>query len=369
MINPMYEKLANIVVNYSLEVKKGHRVAITGPAFAKELFQALYAETIKSGAHPLAIPQIEGLNELLFQLASEEQLGYVDDAIKHIMSNFNSYIQIRADYNTQKLTTIDPKKIAKNQGSPQYKEIMKILMERSASEELKWIIVPFPCQAYAQEAKMDIFSYSEFVNEALLLDKENPLEEWKKIQIKQENIVEKLNQADKIRVIGADTELVLSVKDRIWKNCCGKNNLPDGEVYTGPIEDSVNGNIRFTYPGIYQGREIENIYLEFKDGRVIKATADKGQELLNEILKIENADRLGEFAIGTNYGITQFTKNMLFDEKMGGTIHCALGLGMAETGSKNVSAIHWDILKDMKVPGSKIFVGEQIIYEEGKWKI
>ncbi|MFX0147296.1 MAG: aminopeptidase [Candidatus Hodarchaeota archaeon] len=368
MINPIFEKLAKVVVNYSIEVKRGQRIAIIGPVLAKELYQALYAEIIKNGGYPLAFPQIEGLSEIFYKLASEEQLIYVDDVFKYMLTNFDGYIQIFGDYNTQKLTAIDPQRIAKFQGSPKNKELMKIMMERSANEEMKWVIIPFPCQAYAQEANMDLFSYREFVYKALLLDKENPLEEWKEIQRKQENIVNTLNKVENIRVIGEGTDLSLSVKGRLWKNCCGKNNLPDGEVYTGPVEDSVNGTIQFTFPGIYQGRKVENIQLEFKDGKVIKATAEKGQELLNEILKIENADRIGEFAIGTNYGITQFTKNMLFDEKMGGTLHCALGLGMAETGSKNMSAIHWDILKDMKGPDSKIFADEKLIYDEGKWK-
>ncbi len=159
------------------------------------------------------------------------------------------------------------------------------------------------------------------------------------------------------------------MKGRKWINCSGQLNLPDGEVCTGPLENSANGHIRFTYPGLYQGREITNIYLEFKDGIVLKATAEKGEEILKEILKIENADKLGEFAIGTNYGITQYTKNILFDEKLGGTIHLALGGGLEEAGSNNKSALHWDIIKDMKQSGSKILADDKIIYEEGKWKI
>ncbi|MFX1380536.1 MAG: aminopeptidase [Promethearchaeota archaeon] len=172
-----------------------------------------------------------------------------------------------------------------------------------------------------------------------------------------------------MRVLGEDTDLIFSVKGRKWDNGCGKENLPDGEVCSCPLENSVNGHIRFTYPGIYMGNEIDNIYLEFKDGKVIKASADIGDNLLKEIMKIENADRLGEFAIGTNRGITQFTKNILFDEKMGGTIHLALGDGFKELGSKNESAIHWDILKDMTKPGSKIIADNTVIYEEGIWKI
>ena len=174
---------------------------------------------------------------------------------------------------------------------------------------------------------------------------------------------------DKIHVLSEDTDLMLSVKARKWENCCGHNNLPDGELFSSSLENSVNGHIRFTYPGIYSGKEVENIYLEFKDGKVTKATADKAKELLQEIIGIENADLIGEFAIGTNYGVTDFTKNMLFDEKIGGTMHMALGAGPPETGSKNPSAIHWDILKDMNLPGSKIIADGKVIYEEGQWKI
>ncbi|GAG89994.1 unnamed protein product, partial [marine sediment metagenome] len=253
--------------------------------------------------------------------------------------------------------------------SPSRREMMKVYMERYAKGELNWVIVPYPCHSFAQEANMDIFSYSEFVEKALLLDKEDPVKEWKEIERKQDKLCEILNKVDMIHVLSEDTDLTLSVKGRKWVNCCGHNNLPDGEVFTSPLEDSVNGHIRFTYPGIYSGKEIENIRLDFKDGKVIKATAEKAEELLQEIVAIENANILGEFAIGTNYGITKFTKNMLFDEKMGGTMHCALGSGPIETGSTNQSAIHWDILKDMKAPGSKIIADGKVIYEEGQWKI
>ncbi|MHA1460840.1 MAG: aminopeptidase, partial [Promethearchaeota archaeon] len=256
-----------------------------------------------------------------------------------------------------------------SKGSPGRREIMKIYMERYAKGELNWVIIPFPCHAFAQEANMDLFSYFDFVKKSLLLDKEDPVKEWKEIEKKQDKLIKILNHADKIQVLGEDTDLTLSVKGRKWVNCCGHNNLPDGEVFTSPLEDSVNGRIRFTYPGIYGGREVENICLEFKDGKVFKATADKAEELLHELIAIEGADVLGEFAIGTNYGVTDFTKNMLFDEKMGGTMHCAIGAGPQETGSTNQSAIHWDILKDMTLPGSKIIADGKVIYEEGQWKI
>jgi len=368
-MNLFYEKLAHLAVNYAVSVKKGDKVVIRGPAIAKELIQALYVECLKSGGLPLVFVFLEGEKELLFKYGSEEQLMYVPKEYLSIVKEYQCMIQIFGDYNTRKLATADPKAIAKSQSSPELRELMKIHSERSAKGELNWVIVPFPCHSYAQEANMDIFSYSEFVENALLLDKEDPVKEWKEIEKKQEKIVEILNKVEKIHVLGEDTDLTLSVNGRKWINSCGHLNLPDGEVATGPVEDSVNGHIRFTYPGIYMGNEIENIYLEFKEGKLVKATADKGEELLQEIIAIENADRIGEFAIGTNYGITNFTKNMLFDEKMGGTLHCALGFGFPETGSKNTSAIHWDILKDMKAPGSKIIADGKVIYEEGQWKI
>jgi aminopeptidase len=369
MLDNYCEKLAKLAVSHSLKVKRGDRVIVLGPVVAQELFLAIYAEVIKAGGHPLLMPELEGAQELFFKYAADYQLEYFDDIILRMVKEFDGFIQIFADYNTKKMELIDSKKLGKMQGSAKRFELQKIMSERELKGELYWVIVPYPCQSYAQEANMDLYSYTDFVTKALLLDKEDPVEEWKKIHKKQETLVNFLNKVKNITVLGEDTNLTLSVEWRVWENCSGQNNLPDGEVFTGPIENSVNGHIRFTYPGIYHGKEIENISLEFKDGKVIKGTAEKGQELLQEILKIKNADILGEFAIGTNYGITHFSKNMLFDEKIGGTIHCALGLGIPKTGSKNLSAIHWDILKDMKLPGSKIFADEQLIYEEGKWKI
>lgn len=369
MINPMYENLAKIVVEYSLEVEKGHQVVITGPTLAKELFQALAVELMKVGAHPVFFPQMEGMREIYLKNASDVQLQFVDEAEKAMYQRFDRLIQISATFNTRKYSNVKPDTMTKYMGAPDRKELLELFEKRVTNGELKWVIVPFPCQAFAQEANMDLFTYSDFVSKSLFLDKENPVEEWRKIHKEQEKIIDYLNKVDKIQVLGEDTDLSLSIKGRKWVNCSGQKNLPDGEVFTGPIEDSVNGHIRFTYPGIYYGQEIEDIYLEFKDGEVIKATAKKGEEILGEILKMENATRIGEFAIGTNYGVTKFTKNMLFDEKIGGSLHCALGLGFEETGSKNKSPIHWDMLKDMKLPGSKIIADDKVIYEEGKWKI
>jgi len=247
---------------------------------------------------------------------------------------------------------------------------MKMIWERESRGELRICgFLPFPCNSLAQEANMDLYSYIDFVSKAIFLDKENPIQEWKNLEESTQKYVDYINKFEKIQVLGKDTDLEFSMKGRKWLNSCGHYNLPDGEIYTSPVEDSVNGRIRFTYPGIRLGNEIENVYLEFKDGKVSTATAQKGENLLNEIIKVENANIMGEFAFGTNYGINQFTKNMMFDEKIGGTIHCALGRGFKKAGSKNESAIHWDLLKDMKVPGSKILADDEVVYKEGKWVI
>lgn len=215
---------------------------------------------------------------------------------------------------------------------------------------------------------MSLEEYEDFVFSSCLLDEEDPVMEWKKIYKHQEKICQFLNRVSKIHILGEDTDLLLNVKGRKWINCSGKLNMPDGEVYTGPVENLANGTVRFTYPVIVAGREVEDITLTFKDGKVIKATAVKGDELLQQMLKIEGADRIGEVAIGTNYDITQFTKNMLFDEKMGGTIHVALGASIPESGGLNKSAIHWDILKDMKKEG-EIYADKKLFYKNGKFLI
>lgn len=369
MFNPNYKKLAHLVINYSLNIKKGEKVIIHSPSMAEALIRAIYVEVLKVGAHPHLNIEIEGIDELFYRYASEEQLSYFDIADKMVYKEFDCLIKIKADYNTKRMSLINPKKVAKFQGSDERKDFFKMLHEREIKGEFRWISFPFPCNSFAQDANMDLFSYNTFVNKAMFLDKENPIQEWKNLEKKLQRYVSYLSKCDKIQVLGEDTDLEFSVKGRKWLSSCGHINLPDGEIYTGPIEDSVNGSIRFTFPGIYLGNEIEDIYLEFKDGIVIYASAQKGEDLLNEILKIENANRMGEFAIGANYGITQFTKNMMFDEKIEGTLHCALGNGYKITGSKNESAIHWDLLKDMKPTRSKILADDEVVYKEGEWVV
>lgn len=368
MYGDFNEKLAKLVVNYAVHIHKGDLVQIVGAANAQDLIKEIYRETIIAGGHVIKTNYtLPGMSEIFFKYADEEQLTYVDPSEMDFAKRLTKSIFIFSNFNTRALTNIPPEKQTKYQSAKN--KPRKIFYERAGKGELNWTICPFPCHALAQEASMGIDEYTEFVYKALALDKENPVAHWKGVEEKQDKIIKILDQGKEFHIVGEDTDLKLGIKGRKWINCCGHENLPDGEVFTAPHEDDVNGTIRFTYPGIYMGQEIENIWLEFKDGQVVDYDASKGKNLLAKVLELENAKILGELAVGTNYGIQKFTKNMLFDEKMGGTIHLALGNGYPESGSKNESPIHWDILKDMKSEDSIIYLDGKEIYKAGKWLI
>jgi aminopeptidase len=363
MVDPRVEKLAKLCVQYSVEVKPKKKVLIQGSPQAFPLLNEIYKECLLSGAYPLIIPTLH-VEYTFYKYAKEHQLTYVSPFERFIVENIDVQIVVWCQPNPKELTNIDPSKIRTRRASR--RELMEIFFRREAEGKFKWVGLPYPINAQAQEAAMSIAEYEDFVYSSCLVDRKDPIAEWKKISKEQENICDFLNKASKIRMVGEDTDLTFSVKGRQWINCSGQKNMPDGEVFTGPVENSVNGMVRFTFPGIYSGREVEDIRLTFEAGRVVGASAAKGDELLQQLLKVDGADRIGEAAIGTNYGITRFTKNMLFDEKMGGTIHMALGASIPESGGLNKSAIHWDILKDMK-NGGEIYADDELFYKNGKF--
>jgi aminopeptidase len=207
---------------------------------------------------------------------------------------------------------------------------------------------------------MSLRAYADFVYGAGLLSEPDPVAAWQKLKDRQDRLIEWLQGKSAIRITGPGTDLSLSVAGRTWVNDDGHFNFPGGEIFTGPVEDSVNGEIRFTYPGFYGGREVTGIKLVFRDGSVVDASAQTDQAFLDQMLDMdEGARRLGEFAFGTNPGIQQFTKNTLFDEKIGGTLHMALGRSYPETGGVNESALHWDIVFDLRQGGEVMVDGEQ----------
>lgn len=265
------------------------------------------------------------------------------------------------------LTNVDASKMKlRSRGR---RELIDIFERRMASGELKWCGTLYPTQANAQEASMSLEEYEDFVYGAGYIDTENPIEKWQEVKKEQDRICKILDTKKELRIVSKDTDIKMSIEGRKWVNCCGDQNFPDGEVFTSPVEDSVEGYIRFSFPGIYAGREIEDIRLRFEKGKVVEATAAKGEDLLLQLLDTDEGARfLGEVAVGTNYGIKRFTKNMLFDEKIGGTVHLAIGRGFPEAGSKNSSAIHWDMLCDMR-EGGEIYADGELIYKDGKFLI
>ena len=365
MVDPRIGKLAKLCIHYSVDVKSREKVLIQGSESAFPLINEIYKECLLSDSYPLIMANLDVVYTF-FKYAKEHQLKFVSPFEKFMVENIDVRIGIYCETNPKRLTNIGPSRIKTHAASR--RELSEIFHKRVAERKLRWTVLPYPINAQAQEASMSLAEYEDFVYSSCLVDKEDSISEWKKIHKQQEKICEFLNQVSEIRIVGEDTDLTFNVKGRKWINCSGKENMPDGEAFTAPIENSANGTIRFTFPGIVAGREVEDITITFRDGKVVKTSAAKGDELLQQLLKIDGADRIGEASIGTNYGITRFTKNMLFDEKMGGTIHIALGASIPESGGLNKSAIHWDILKDMKKDG-EIYADSKLFYKNGKFLI
>ena len=364
MTDVRVQKMAKTLVDYCTQMKENDKVLIRGTTLAVPLVEAVYKESILKGAHPEVSLQTDNMLTLFFTHAKEHQLDYLSPFIKYYMENLDVIISIIADYNVKHLTSIPPGKIARRSKSQQ--EINQIVMERAHEGKLNWTLVVHPTHAMAQEASMSLLEYEDFVYHACFVDTPDPVAEWKKLSEMQENIVNYLNGKSTLHIVGEDTDITMSIKGRTWINSDGRRNFPSGEVFTGPEETSAEGTIRFTFPGIYIGKEVEDISLTFEKGTVVKAHAKKGDDFLQEMLNTdEGARRIGEIAVGTNYGITTFTKNILFDEKIGGTIHLALGRSIPDSGGKNQSAIHWDLIKDMKADG-KLYADGELFYENGK---
>jgi aminopeptidase len=362
-----FEKLAKLLIGYSLEVKKGDLMVIGAADIASPLLRAVFREAIKAGAHVTTRVSVDGLSEIFFKEASEDQLTFVSPLDRFENEKATVMLTLWGGFNPKSLTGIDPKRIATTRKARL--ELTKIFMRRSSNGEMRWCGTMFPNQASAQEADMSLEEYEDFVFKACFVDHPDPIAQWKRVAKEQDRIVEFLNGKKTIKVEGEDTDLTMKVAGRKWINCCGQMNMPDGEVFTGPLEDSTQGSIRFTYPAVYGGREVADVRLTFKDGKVIQAAAAKGEDFLQSMIAMdEGAKRIGEFAMGTNYGIQRFTKDILFDEKIGGSIHLALGFSLPESGGVNQSGIHWDMICDLK-KGGRIFADGEKFYENGKFLI
>ncbi len=350
-------KQAEILVNYSLKVKKGERIVVISDFEAKPLALEVYCLLIKNGASEVRMKfDSYEFAKTYFKNASPEQLKHFPLIEEYETKNVDCYVRISAPTNTRALSTIDASKIA------QRATVIKSISDYRV-EHTRWVITQYPTEAQAQEADMSLAEYKDFVFSAI-----NDVD-WGVLWKEQEKLRKLLDATDKVRIVGIDTDLTLSIKGRCAENCAGEFNMPDGEVFTSVVENSVNGFITYTFPAIFMGREFHNVRLEFKNGQVVKATADKNGDDLNKILDTDRGARfIGELGIGNNYAIKRFTKNILFDEKIGGTIHIALGRGYKKTFSKNVSALHWDMIKDLRDRG-ELWFDNKLVQENGEWKI
>ncbi|MDT8718745.1 aminopeptidase [Clostridium sp. 19966] len=359
-------KLAKVLVNYSTKVKPGDFVFISGDIAIEPWVVEVAKEAVRAGAHVETSMSSQNVTEAILKNATDEQLMQEGTINKVVMEKADVWLSAWGGTNTKSFSNISGEKFKlRAQGN---KKSQEIYLKRIGDGSLRWCGTMFPTVSDAQEAAMSLEEYEDFVYGAGLVESDDPAEEWRKISEKQERWVKYLDTKKEIHFIAEGTDITAKVQGRKWINCDGKLNFPDGEIFTSPIEDSLNGYITFTYPSIYMGQEVEGIKLEVKGGKVVKWEAEKGYELLDALIKTdEGASYFGEVAIGTNYGIKRFTKNILFDEKIGGSIHMAIGNSLDQAGGKNKSAIHWDMICDMKTNG-KIYADEELFYENGYFK-
>lgn len=366
MVDTRLTKLANVLVNYSLKLKKGELFIIQGNTICEPLALEVYKEALAAGAYPILSPVIEACKEILLKNGSKEQITYCSPFSIEEIKRADAMLTILGNSNTKSLTSVDPVKL--NLMAKSRKPIYDILYKRLMKGKIRWCGVQYPTYASAMDANMSLSEYEDFIFNSCYLDSPDPAKEWLRIHDEQQRLVDYLNTKKKIEVKSKDTHLTFNIEGRKWENCDGTANFPDGEVFTSPVENSMSGHVRFSYPAVFMNREVEDVELTFENGRVVSAKAKKGEAFLNEILNTDEGSKaVGEFAIGTNYNIKQFTKNTLFDEKIGGTIHIALGASVGNIGGKNNSAIHWDMICDMNE--GEIYADGELFYKGGRWII
>jgi aminopeptidase len=359
-------RLAELLVNYSIELQPGQLVRISSSPVAGPLVEALYRSVIQAGGHPRVCMAPDACQEIKLREGSDAQLSYEDPLSLHEIETIDASIGIWGEENTKALSGVDPARQA--MVSQARKPYLNRFMERAGSGELRWVGTQFPCQAAAQDAEMSLAAYEVFVFKAGLLHLDDPVSAWREISRRQQHAADALNRNRELRFkTPQGTDLRVGIEGRGWINCDGHENFPDGEVFTGPIEDATEGVVCYSFPAVHGGREVHNVRLQFKAGKVVDASATKGEAFLHAMLDQDAGARvLGEIAIGTNYSITSYSKNTLFDEKIGGTFHAALGAAYPESGGKNESGLHWDMVCDLR-EGGQIFADGQLNSENGRF--
>ncbi|GAA4440692.1 aminopeptidase [Bremerella cremea] len=365
-MDPRYQKLAQVLVQYSGRVKPGHLVRIAGSTVCEPLLIAIYREVVKAGAHADVVMTPDECKRIFFDEASDEQLAYENPLQLQAVEAIDCSISMWGQKNSKALSTVPPQKSALvSQGRKKY---FSRFLGRAAEGTLNWVGTQYPCESSAQDAEMSLSEYEEFVFRSGFLYEDDPVAMWKKLSVQQQKLADFLMTKKEIRFVTPQgTDLTLGIDGRKWINCDGHENFPDGEVFTGPVETATQGVVKYSFPAVHGGRESDGIELTFEAGRVVDAKASKGEEFLLAMLDQDAGARvLGEIAIGTNYAIQQYSKNTLFDEKIGGTFHAAVGAAYPESGGTNESGLHWDMVCDLR-EGGQIFADGELISENGRF--
>lgn len=366
-MNPILTQYARLLTHYCLDVQPGDRVFISTTLLAEPLLRELYAACYAAGAALVECDlAFRGRDSLYFSNAHDLALKTPPAQLARVMDEFECYLAIRAPFNLRENSGATPEQASIR--TETLAPLNKRYFERTATRAMKRNLCQYPTDAAAQEAGMSLAEYEQFVFHACKLFEPDPIAGWLRLRADQQQVTDYLNGCSDMRYVSENTDISFSTKDRIWINSDGQTNMPSGEIYTSPVEDSVNGVIHFSYPCLYQGVSVEDVTLWVKDGLIEKWSAKQGQAFLDYIFAQPGARRFGEAAIGTNYDIRQMTKNILFDEKIGGTIHMAIGQSYLQTGGKNESAIHWDMITDMTQCG-EIWADGVKIYEKGRFTI
>ena len=361
------DALARILVEYSCDVKEGEICLVQGETAGEPLLLSVYEQVLRRGAFPVVELTMEGQAPTFFKYATDAQLDFVPPPAIWGAEEADARLRVMADANTRALSGVDPARQTRRQSA--VRPLMETMMKRSAEGALRWALTLFPTQAYAAEADMSLADYEDFFYRACLCDKPDPVEAWRRQSDETRRLAEWITGKEEVHLEGPGTDLTLNVSGRRFVAADGRHNMPDGEFFTGPVEDSVNGDVTFSYPAVYGGREVAGVKMRFEDGKVVDASAERNEDFLIQMLDTDDgARRLGELGIGTNYGIDRFTKEILLDEKIGGTIHLAIGMSYPETGGTNNSAVHWDMVCDLRQGGSITVDGVEL-QSNGKFSV
>jgi aminopeptidase len=363
-VSERLRRLADVVVDYCGGVKRDDLVVLQGTANVEPLIEELYGSVLRAGGHAATRVTPE-LSELLLTQGSVTQLQWLAPSEVEDIEQADVWIVVEAPSNTKELTAVHPERQALRQRARM--PLRERYLERALAGELRWVLTAYPTNAAAQDAEMSLAEYEDFLYGAALLDADDPAARWREFSAGLQRVVELLSAKEELRFVAEGTDVTFAVGGRTWVPADGHENFPDGEVFTAPLEESAEGMITFTYPAVFEGRQVDDVRLRFSGGEVVEATATRGEGFLQEMVGLdEGARRVGELAFGLNDAVRVFTRNILFDEKIGGTMHLALGSAYPECGGTNRSALHWDMICDLR-SGSEVYADGELVYRDGRF--